>query len=537
MNIKIVILVLLIMCALFLRVWKVGEFPVSLYGDEESFAWNAWNILKTGADEFGTPYPLQFRAFDDYKAPIPVYLLVPVFGVFGMNPDSIRIPISVASVLTIIAIYALSRRFFDVRASLLISFTIAISAWDIHLSRGYFEATLSLLFLVSALYFFLGNKIRDQLLNALFFSLSVYTYFTPRLFLIFMLPLLLVWKLKVIRNKKEAVKKVIISYGILFLISIPLLYQTFFGYGLSRFSKLLEGLNTRVVQTIGAERQTSSLSEFVTRNLVNKATVSARFIIQGYLEHFSFNFYFVNADTTLRYFTGDRGLLYLFDLPFLIAGLYKLWRYKRNAFYFIFIWLLTAPIPASIVGRPFSLRSLAMAPPLWIIIGYGIYSVFQELRNKKIKYIFSVIITGIAVFSLLGWLIRYFYFYPKLGATWWGGINKIALEAAFKEQDKYTHIFLSDYYSGMPLSFAVYTQADPRVFRQAVLNPVVLADGRHLIKLGKFYFGSLDIDKTRMNKNIIPVHSLYFARPEEAVSEEAIHAPDDGRVLFYVYRN
>ena len=154
-----------------------------------------------------------------------------------------------------------------------------------------------------------------------------------------------------------------------------------------------------------------------------------------------------------------------------------------------------------------------------------------------VKYIFSVIITGIAVFSLLGWLIRYFYFYPKLGATWWGGINKIALEAAFKEQDKYTHIFLSDYYSGMPLSFAVYTQADPRVFRQAVLNPVVLADGRHLIKLGKFYFGSLDIDKTRMNKNIIPVHSLYFARPEEAVSEEAIHAPDDGRVLFYVYRN
>ena len=43
----------------------------------------AYSILKTGRDEYGSPFPLLFRSFDDYKAPIPVYLLVPVFKFFG----------------------------------------------------------------------------------------------------------------------------------------------------------------------------------------------------------------------------------------------------------------------------------------------------------------------------------------------------------------------------------------------------------------------------------------------------------------------
>src|SRR3989344_8233914 len=97
MNKYKLLLILTLVLAFLLRFWKIGEFPKTLYGDEQAFAWNAFNILKTGTDEYGTPYPLQFRSFNDYKAPIPVYLLVPVFKFFGMNSWSIRLPVSVAS--------------------------------------------------------------------------------------------------------------------------------------------------------------------------------------------------------------------------------------------------------------------------------------------------------------------------------------------------------------------------------------------------------------------------------------------------------
>ena len=67
----------IILFSLLIRMWKLDKYPATLYGDEQAFAWNAYNILKLGQDEYGNTFPLQFRSFDDYKAPLPVYLLVP----------------------------------------------------------------------------------------------------------------------------------------------------------------------------------------------------------------------------------------------------------------------------------------------------------------------------------------------------------------------------------------------------------------------------------------------------------------------------
>ena len=60
-----IFLFLIIILALSLRLFKLDRSPASLYGDEQAFAWNAYNILKLGQDEYGNPYPLQFTSFDD----------------------------------------------------------------------------------------------------------------------------------------------------------------------------------------------------------------------------------------------------------------------------------------------------------------------------------------------------------------------------------------------------------------------------------------------------------------------------------------
>ncbi len=165
-------IVLIIILGFLLRIWNIDKFPATLYGDEQSFAWNAYNILKLGQDEYGNPYPLQFKAFDDYKAPVPVYLLVPFINVFGLNIFSIRLPIVIASTISIIAVFFLARLFLSYKVSLLVAFLFSVSPWHMHLSRGFFEATLSLMFFIWGVYFFVRSK-NKPVISAIFFALTL----------------------------------------------------------------------------------------------------------------------------------------------------------------------------------------------------------------------------------------------------------------------------------------------------------------------------------------------------------------------------
>lgn len=526
-------LILIITLALFLRIFAIGRFPATLYGDEQAFAWNAYNILLTGEDEYGIPYPLQFRSFDDYKAPVPVYLLVPFIKFLGLNAFTIRLPIVIASVLTVLIVYFLSKLFFSEKISLIASFLMAVSPWHIHLSRGFFEATLSLLFFVLGIYFFLKSKIRFKilLLSIFFFALSVYSYFTPRILVPIFL-LFLFWY----GFKRNVLKVYFLSFLFLFLLCLPLIKVTFFDKGSSRFIKLRETNRLAIEKAVNRERYASTLPGVWRVVFHNKVTVGLRLIKDNYLEHLSLNFWYIFGDNSLRYFLGNMGMFHLLEAPFLIIGLYFLWKERRKAAVFFLGWILLAAIPASLVGRSFAVRSLAMLPAPFIFVGYGLYKSLLLLKTNEYRSVFSTLIAVLFTASLGSLLIRYYLEYPVYAATWWSWENKAAIDYAKQREAEYDQIFISDFYTGSTLAFAVYNQYDPLAYRYAINHPITIADGRHLIKLGKYYFGSLDIDKRRLKEGIIPPRSLYIARPEEADSDETINAPDDGRIIFKVYR-
>lgn len=552
----------IILLSFLLRTWKIDQFPSTLYGDEQAFAWNAYNILKLGQDEYGNPYPLQFKSFDDYKAPIPVYLLVPFIKLLDLTPFAIRLPISIASTLTVIIAYLLARLFFNKKISLIIVFLMAISSWHMHLSRGFFEATLALLWFTLGIYFFLKSKnnIKFVVLSILFFGLSLYSYFVPRI-LVPVFLLFLTWHIArftqflhpggvVKRHPWGGFKAFLLSFVFLILLSLPLIKLTIFDQGFSRFNKLTESNTRVVVEAVNKERFASNLPQNWKVIFHNKAIVWLRLIKNNFLEHISPNFWYVYGDNSLRYFTGNMGMFHLIEFPFLIAGLYYLWRDKRSTALFFLGWILLAALPASLVGRPFAVRSLSMLPAPFIFVGYGLYKFLRLVSGSSTpgesfratpgmslrQYLFSSIIAFIFVVSLGSLLVRYYLEYPVYAATWWGWENKAALDYAKVQESQYDKIFISDFYTGATLAYAVYNQYNPFEYRKALGNPVVLADGRTLTKLGKYYFGSLDIDKKRLEQNIIPPKSLYIARPEEADSDQTINAPDDGRVIFKIYK-
>ncbi len=533
------ILSAIILLSLVLRTWGVDRFPPTLYGDEQAFAWNAYNILKLGTDEYGNPYPLQFRSFVDYKAPIPVYMLVPFIKIFDLSPFAIRLPISIASVLTVLATYFLARIFLNRKISLIVTFLMAVAPWHIHLSRGFFEATLSLLWFILGVYFFIksGERLRLMLISMVFFGLSLYSYFTPRI-LVPIFIVFLIWY-KGIHNKKNY----LISLIFLFLVSLPLLKLTFFDSGLSRFNKLREGMNTIVADTVRRERFASALPQNWRILFHNKAVVWLRTIKNNYLEHLSANFWYIYGDNSLRYFTGNMGMFYLLEFPFMILGLYSLWKDKRKAAVLFLGWILLSPIPASLVGRSFAVRSIAMLPAPFIFVGYGIYKLLQFSPSRSpfghLEGVTKLLLPGVITFGFVlstgTLLIRYYLEYPVYAATWWGWENKAALDYAKARESQYEKIFISDFYSGGTLAFAVYNKYDPLEYRYAINHPISLSDGRKMVRFGKYYYGSLDLDDERLRNKVIPDNSLYIGRPEEPEGEDRIVAPDDERLIFVVH--
>ena len=105
------VLFLIILLAFFLRIYKLGSVPPSLYWDEASLGYNAYSILKTARDEHGKFLPLtNFAAFGDYKPPGYIYAAVPSIAIFGLNEFAIRFPSAFFGTLTVFLTYFLAKK-------------------------------------------------------------------------------------------------------------------------------------------------------------------------------------------------------------------------------------------------------------------------------------------------------------------------------------------------------------------------------------------------------------------------------------------
>ena len=113
-----ILFVIIIFVAIVLRFYQLGQNPPSLDWDEASLGYNAYAILKTGADEYGNKFPLSIRSFDDYKPPLYVYLTVPSIGFFGSNEFAVRLPSAILGIIAILTTYFLVKEIFSFKEPL-----------------------------------------------------------------------------------------------------------------------------------------------------------------------------------------------------------------------------------------------------------------------------------------------------------------------------------------------------------------------------------------------------------------------------------
>ena len=191
-----IVFLLIIFIGVILRFYQLGNNPPSLDWDETSIGYNAYSILKTGKDEYGSLFPVSIRSFDDYKPPLTIYLTVPSIATFGLNEFAVRFPFAILGVLAVVVMYFLVKELLpkweknkQQIIALTSAFFLSISPWHLQFSRAAFEGSIGLFFLMCGLWlFFKGLRSgRFLVIASIAFVLSLYSYHSFRL----LIPLLL----------------------------------------------------------------------------------------------------------------------------------------------------------------------------------------------------------------------------------------------------------------------------------------------------------------------------------------------------------
>lgn len=485
-NRRLFCFVSILIIATFLRFWELGKVPASVDWDEAALGYNAYSLLKTGKDEYGTKFPLVIRSFDDYKPPLYTYITIPAVAVFGLNPWSVRLPSAIAGVLAVVGTYffvveLLKKRIIgywklDIGNSkiiaLLSAMLLAISPWHIQFSRIAFEANTGVTLTIWACLAFLRGLQSKYwfCISALLASLAVYSYHSERIFIpLFGIVLLFVFRSELLKKKKE----IFIAGIILFLTILPAVPVFLNSTALMR----LRGTSSLADQTGLLARTVKKIEFDFTRGdrvgalFDNRRFVWMKTLLDGYISHYSLKWLFLTGDNA-RHHAPDMGLLYLWELPFFLLGMYCVAKKGGRAAYILFGWFFISPIAASPTTElPHAIRSLVFLPTFQIFTAVGIVGTLSSVRYRlsatNIRLHTSIIRLCIACYMLFVlmnvtyYLHMYFYHMDYEYSQFWQYGYQQAVEYSQLHKSRYKHIVVSTKLEQPHMFFLFYTKYDP----------------------------------------------------------------------------
>src|SRR3989344_516528 len=218
-------LVFILLIGFFLRVLWLDKYPAGFTPDEASQGYDAYSLLKTGKDQWGKPWPLTFRSFGDFKLPVYTYLTIPSVAAFDLNEFSSRLPSALLGTLAILTTYLVSCELFGWQVGLLSAALLTVSPWHLPLSRGAFEANLTVFFASLGTWLFLRGLKQPKWLvfSALVFGINLFTYHSARVFTPLLgLSLLFIYKQELrglLKSSKNQVLSAILVFSVLLAIA------------------------------------------------------------------------------------------------------------------------------------------------------------------------------------------------------------------------------------------------------------------------------------------------------------------------------
>lgn len=510
-----IFLILIIILAGILRFYQLGQNPPSLDWDETAHGYNAYSILKTGKDEYGYKFPLYFRSFDDYKPPLYTYLVVPAVAAFGLNDFAVRLPSATLGVLAVFFTYLMVFELFKNRSiALLASLFLAISPWHLQFSRVAFETNSAIFWSVLGIWAFLkGIRAKNwqvtawMSLAAVAFGANLFMYHNARVFIpIFSVMLLFLFRKRLLTYKKYLIIPAIIA--ILFsLVLIPIIFSI---SGQLRYkgTTIFADVSPqyKAAQLIAQDEKSKQL--IIGRILHNRRFVYIPILIDNYLSHLKPTFLFLTADMD-RHHAPQIGLLYLWDLPFILIGIYFLIKEKfdTKSKVIVFCWFLLAPVASAVTwGVPHALRSEIYLPIYQIFAAVGLYYLYQSLKWKKMFITFAFCLL---TFNFLFYLHQYYVHMPiEYSKAWLFGRKEAAL---FTQNilENYDRVIVSTKLEQPHEFWLYYLKYDPQKYlaQGGTVSGGYLEDRN---KFDKYHFLPIDFDKQQKEAK-----TLFVGLPSE----------------------
>jgi len=482
-RIEILILLIILCLATILRLYKIDKIPPSLSWDEVAIGYNAYSVLKTQRDEYGVKLPLLFKSFGDYKLPGYIYLTALSEKIWGLNEFTVRFPSAILGVISVLGMYFLSRQLLNSPClALFSSFSLAISPWHLQFSRAAFEANGALCLLIWGVFLTLKGIKKTGLLFIgipILFA-SIYFYYTVRFLAVALFVVIIfVYRNDLIRIKKNILMAILLAFFLL----IPLIPQFISKEGFQRLNQ---------VSIFNAESVTSDFSIALAQNnnslpakiIYNRRFVYIRAFIGNYLKNNSLDFLFASGDRNTRHGPRGMGLLYLWELPFFLLGLYALLNIKERAKWFILSWIIIGPIPASLsLDSPHALRDLSTLPAFILTVTFGIQFAWMKVKTKLSYIMIKLLLFLLAIIishSFLTYIFLYYDFTPPRTNLDWGDGNKQMVKKLTEVQYKYDTIFISGHYWKPYIYTLFYSQYNPTVYQNG-------GSDRHF---DKYFFGN-----------------------------------------------
>jgi 4-amino-4-deoxy-L-arabinose transferase-like glycosyltransferase len=399
--------------AFLLRFVFLSGFPVGFNADEASNGYDAYSLLRTGRDQWGTVLPLVLKSFGDFKAPLYTYLTVLSVAVFGLNVFAVRLPNVIIGTIAILVVYLLTNKIFSLGKlttskwpGIIAALLLAINPWSVMMSRGAFESNLITLLVPLGIYLFLKGLEKPKYLSysAISFGLSFFAYHSAKLIAPMIIVALIAISFRKLRNIKF--KKLILPGLIMGIFTVGLVYTFLIGGG----SRVAERSITSGAIEAGAVEKIkliqAGMNPILAKALHNKYQVVAERFLTNYIQYFSGKFLLTKGAGDATY--GMRpgiGVIYIVE-GLLLLGLIPMFIKKdtRKLTFLLLFWLLITPLPAALAtGIGYSgNRAMGMIPVLQILGSLGAFGWwgFLSRMNNKNRYLIVVLFFVALTFSV-----------------------------------------------------------------------------------------------------------------------------------------
>lgn len=370
-----VLILLAALLAVAVRVYRFGAVPGGFNQDGAMAAIDAKALADYGTDHYGMRYPVHLTAWGyGQMSALLSYLMVPCIKLFGFTAASLRLPQLLVSLLGLLALYLFCRDAFGKGPALAVLFFAAIDPWHIMQSRWALDCNLLPHFFLFGLYFLhksLSGKKRLWLcVSMVMFGLCMYCYgiaiYTMPVFLVLACAYLLV-------KKRVSLGEALMALVVWLAVAWPFIMVMAINF--FQWDTIETPLLT-LPYFAGSIRSGDILffSENIPAQLWENLKALADVVI------------FQKPDLPWNGI-GQFGSLYLFSLPFALAGLVWLWgkRKSSDGAVLLFLFFITGIWCGLCTNGVNINRVNIIFYPILCFTGLGLYAVGRCVRIRFLR--------------------------------------------------------------------------------------------------------------------------------------------------------